>query len=754
MTRRHLACLTLAALVFVWLHARTVPLTLEDEDSVNMALGVEEFNVARYAPHPPGYPVYIALAKGSTATVQWLHPDWSRDRRAAAGLSWLSILAGAAGLFAVAALWRGLGVSPGWATAAAIGTAAAPLYWFTAARPLTDVPGLVAGIAVQAALLHGLRQRSAHSSLPLALVIGSLGAGVAIGLRSQTMWMTLPLLALVCGALVWHRQWRHTLVLSAVSVVGVLIWFVPLVQLTGGLTEYLTILRGQGQHDFSGVQMLATTRNWTVLRSGLEYTLLAPWQLTTLPWVIVALACVGLGRIVSGDRRTSVLLLVLTVPYMAFHLLFHEVESVRYALPTVTVVAGLAVLALGCLGTRGGRLAAASAVVASVVVIHPVTTTYATGAPVFRVIDDIRTARPLQPAPPRLEAHHRAWWATSRALDWTIRAGWDLTAPHLVGTDESLRLVEYWRSGATAPLWFLSDPQREDLGRFDPDSTRHMQTYRLPIGVATMIGGRRAFDVGWWQLTQPQWMLGTGWATTPELASERSDPHRATAFVRRHDAATIVMVGVRPLYHVSSPVVVTVTVDGYEVESWVVEAGDGMARWLTLPEEWLSGVDPYATIELTATPPVGTTERVVVFDQFDATPVPTPMLGLGRGWSTVVANNQGSGIHWRQATRLAEVEVLDTGRPIRITFEGELPSTIENSRRVLIMAGDHLLRRFVADGSFEHSVVVTPEILRDAGGRISIATDLKRTPNERLRGVPQRRYGLRVSHITVTQNDD
>ncbi|MDA1306980.1 MAG: hypothetical protein O2917_06945 [Acidobacteria bacterium] len=754
MTRRHLACLSLAALIFVWLHAWTVPRTLEDEDSVNMALGVEDFDVARYAPHPPGYPVYIALAKGSTATVRWLQPDWSRDRRAAAGLAWLSILAGAAGLFAVAALWRGLGVSPGWATVAAIGTAAAPLYWFTASRPLTDVPGLVAGVAVQAALLHGLRQRSVHTSLPLALVIGSLGAGVAIGLRSQTMWMTLPLLTLVCGSLLWHRQWRHTLVLSAVSMVGVLIWFVPLVHLTGGLTEYLTILRGQGQHDFSGVQMLATTPNWTVLRSGLEYTLLAPWQLTTLPWVIVAMACVGLGRIVSGDRRTSVLLLVLTVPYMAFHLLFHEVESVRYALPTVTVVAGLAVLALGYLGTRGGRLAAVSAAVASVLMVHPVTTTYATGAPVFRVIDDIRAARPLQPAPPRLEAHHRAWWATSRALDWTSRAGWDLAAPHLVDTHESLRLVEYWRSGATAPLWFLSDPQREDLGRFDPASAMHMQTYRWPIGVATMIGGRRAYDVGWWQLTQPQWMLATGWATTSELASERSDPHRATAFVRRHDAATMVMVGVRHLDTVPAPVTVTATVDGYEVESWVLESGGGVVRWLTLPADWLSGQDPYATIVLSAHPPTGTTERVVAFDQFDAKPITTPMLGLGRGWSSVVADQRVPGRHWRQKAGTAEIEVLETGQSVRLTIEGELPDTFEQGRPVLILAGDHLLNRFVADGSFHRSVVITPEILRDAGGRISIITDLRRTPNERLKGVQRRQFGLRVSNITVTQDDD
>jgi len=753
-TRRHLACLAIAAVAFVWLHAQTVPRTLEDEDSVNMALGVEDFDVARYAPHPPGYPVYIALAKGSTATVQWLRPDWSRDRRAAAGLSWLSILSGAAGLFALAALWRGLGVSPNWATAAAIGTAAAPLYWFTAARPLTDMPGLVAGVAVQAALLHGLRQRPAQASLPLALLLGSLGAGLAIGLRSQTMWMTLPLLALVCGVLLWHRQWRHTLVLSAAAVAGVLVWFVPLMQVTGGLTEYLNILRGQGQHDFSGVQMLATSPTWAMLRSGLAHTLLAPWHLTTVPWVIIALACVGLARLVSATLRAPVLLLVLTAPYLAFHLLFHEVETVRYALPTAIVMAGLAMLALAYLGTRGGMVATAAATVAAVMVVHPVTASYAAGAPVFRVIEDMRQARALLPEPPLVKAHHRAWWATSRALDWTSRAEWDVPAPRLVGTDESLRVVDYWRSGATEPLWFLSDPNRGDLVRFDPGSTRHMQTYRKPTGVATLIAGRRAYDVGWWQLAQPQWMLGTGWKTSPELALEKSDPHRAVAFVRRADKATMVMIGVRHLDTVSAPVTVTATVDGYEIESWELESGDGVVRWLTLPADWLSGQDPYATIVLSAHPPSGITERVVAFDQFDAMPLTSPMLGLGRGWSTVVADQAVPGRFWRQKKGLAEIEVLDTGQSVRLTIEGEVPTTFEYAPPVVILAGNHLLTKFVADGAFQRSVIITPDMLRDAGGRISIATDLRRTPNERRLGVPYRQFGLRISRISVTLDDD
>ena len=43
------------------------PPTLEDLDSVNFALGVRHFDVAQHQPHPPGYPLFIALGKVGTS---------------------------------------------------------------------------------------------------------------------------------------------------------------------------------------------------------------------------------------------------------------------------------------------------------------------------------------------------------------------------------------------------------------------------------------------------------------------------------------------------------------------------------------------------------------------------------------------------------------------------------------------------------------------------------------------------------------
>ena len=94
-----LACLFLAA------HLAFLPPTLEDIDSVNFALGVRDFDVARHQPHPPGYPVFIALAKTSTA----LCGGSDNPRAVTAGLAVWSALSGAVLVVLLFLLFRALG---------------------------------------------------------------------------------------------------------------------------------------------------------------------------------------------------------------------------------------------------------------------------------------------------------------------------------------------------------------------------------------------------------------------------------------------------------------------------------------------------------------------------------------------------------------------------------------------------------------------------------------------------------------------
>ena len=168
------------ALVFLALHLPYLPASLEDLDSINFALGVRHFDVAHHQPHPPGYPVFILIAKAVHAVVPSEATALGAGQRRAAARSACSRLA---------ALFRRLdgGAAPAhWSVAAVVVAMTTPLYWFTAVRPLSDSSGLAAALGVQAMTLAASSARG--------LAVAGFCAGLAAGLRSQVVWLTVPLL--------------------------------------------------------------------------------------------------------------------------------------------------------------------------------------------------------------------------------------------------------------------------------------------------------------------------------------------------------------------------------------------------------------------------------------------------------------------------------------------------------------------------------------------------------------------------------
>src|SRR5262245_11276013 len=133
------------AAAYVAAHLPSLSPTLEDIDSLNFALGLRHFDPALHQPHPPGYPVYIALGRASYALLS--HATSSLDRLAteALSLSIWSLVAAAIAIVAAASFFRALhrlsgGPDPGsriadpalWAVAL---LAASPLFWMTGLRP-------------------------------------------------------------------------------------------------------------------------------------------------------------------------------------------------------------------------------------------------------------------------------------------------------------------------------------------------------------------------------------------------------------------------------------------------------------------------------------------------------------------------------------------------------------------------------------------------------------------------------------------
>ena len=304
-------------------------------------------------------------------------------------------------------------------------------------------------------------------------------AGLIIGIRTQTMWLTGPLLGWIVGELLLRRRIQDALVLAGAAAAGALLWAVPLVVVTGGLSRYLESLTWQGTQDFAAIEMLATNPTWRLLRASLSRTFVGPWQAAALANVVLLLAVVGTVRLVGSGRRILAAISLVFWPYLVFHLTFHETVTLRYALPLVVPVAGLAVIGLSLAGTRLAVIGGTAAAVWSLIVVQPRLLAYANdGAPVFRAFQDMQAALPATTPAPDVHMHHQVFWGIERVAEW-YRPYWNIDRLLHPGSREWLSVVNHFAAGDDRPAWFLSDVRRNDLTQFDPRATVRRGHYVL-----------------------------------------------------------------------------------------------------------------------------------------------------------------------------------------------------------------------------------------------------------------------------------
>jgi hypothetical protein len=742
------------AAIFLVAHARALPRTLEDIDSINLALGVESFDVASHRPHPPGYPIFIALAKASTAAVGVAAPSWDRDRRAAAGLAVWSLIAGTLAVFVIAGLLAAIGFTPVQSALGATVSVASPLFWFSSVRPLTDVPGLVAALLVQMWLVRGLTDvRTRNIALPNDWIWGAAGAGLIIGIRSQTIWLTGPLLVWCTGLLLARRRHSDVAVLGLAALTGVLVWAVPLVIDSGGLASYWRSVRFQGKEDLTGIELLATTPTATLLGVALRRTFSEPWLLTGLANSMLAFALVGTARLALRGRRALGLLSLLFVPYLLFHLAFHETVTLRYGLPVVVLIAALAVMGFSMFGAYASTLLAVAAAAVGIVYVQPRLEAYAAGGwPVVRAFQDMARARPATGDPPALRMHHQVWHGVRRLLEW-YRPVWDVGPQPFPGDREWLAAVRDWNAGSTRPVWFLTDLTRSEMTLIDRRSRTLGGRYELPARLRDLVGGYRLDGLNWWRIDPPGWMLGTGWALTPEVAGmtalDRTGPHLrpAEGFVRRTARPLRLMLGGRYLAPAGSPAgTLAVDLDGKRIAEWPVSASSPwFLHWLELPEGVPDGPGPYAPFSVTVlSAQAGLPAPAVGLEQFDLAPVDEVIYALGTGWFEPEEEPR-AGRLWHWMSDRATIVTAGATSDLRLTLGGESPLRyFDRPPTVIVRAGDRELSRFSPSADYSQVIDVPAAALAASNGLITVETDLVYVPAERGESRDPRRLGLRI----------
>jgi hypothetical protein len=199
-----LSCLLLVALVL--LRVASVPPWPDDWDGIGFVESIGRFDLDHFAPHPPGYPVYVVLLRAAGLVIQG--PVAAANAVAVVSGLAATALLGFAGLRAF-----GSGRAAGWLLAF---TALTPLAWRACTAIGSEAPALaVAGAGLVSATMAG-RARA-----------WGIGAAIGLGLGVRLSWAPLYLAFLFLAAPGERRK------AALVAVVAALSWAVPFVALVG-----------------------------------------------------------------------------------------------------------------------------------------------------------------------------------------------------------------------------------------------------------------------------------------------------------------------------------------------------------------------------------------------------------------------------------------------------------------------------------------------------------------------------------------
>ena len=203
---------------------------IEDIDSLRFALSLHEFNVLKFQPHFPGYPVFVALAKCFHFMTGSLGITFS----IIGGLSLFALI-----IFTLKLFHIELNSISGLVCTSLLFLN--PFFWLMSNRYMPDLMGLSISIASLYFLI------TSANRLRL-LLIGFFLVGVLCGTRLSYV----PLLTLPIIYHMYKNRNRHFLLFS--FSIGCLLWFIPFVWITGLDPLYTAAFKQTVGHfhDFGG----------------------------------------------------------------------------------------------------------------------------------------------------------------------------------------------------------------------------------------------------------------------------------------------------------------------------------------------------------------------------------------------------------------------------------------------------------------------------------------------------------------------
>lgn len=324
--------LTLLCALSRWL-AR--PASWWEWDEILFGRALREFNVVKHAPHPPGFPVLVALGK----LANWLVHD---EFRALVAVNFLFASLLAAALFY---LFKELFNDRRIAVAGALLCCFFPNVWVYSCAPRSDTPAFVLGLLGLTLVLRGRTSKRA-------LLIGCAILGVGMGVRVTVLPMMGTVTALVLLGWLRRREWRLVALCLAIIALGIVSWYVPLVW-HHGWRAYREASASHSQFVLFDDSILSKGINgWWSHRA--QRFLVDLWGDAWIAWTVYGLSALGLLTLAVCKRWAALgWLLAAFVPYLVFtFLLNNPMQTVFYAMPFQPLFAALMAAALLLLSER------------------------------------------------------------------------------------------------------------------------------------------------------------------------------------------------------------------------------------------------------------------------------------------------------------------------------------------------------------------------------------------------------------------
>ncbi len=221
----------LLASLFILVLVTRIPFRTEylfNWDSANFALALRDFDVTRHAPHPPGYPYFVLAGKA----LQGITGE------ANSALVLESIIISALAVIALMALGQAMFSKTIGLVAALLLTGSVTFWTYgeiaLAYTSLALFSSLGALFAYQTIFLG--KDRGIH--LALAYSVGS-------GFRPDLLLFLAPLLLVSCLRL----PIKKAILVIAIAIAGVLLWLVPTMLLSGGVSSYIAVMQAYLSQD-------------------------------------------------------------------------------------------------------------------------------------------------------------------------------------------------------------------------------------------------------------------------------------------------------------------------------------------------------------------------------------------------------------------------------------------------------------------------------------------------------------------------